>query len=324
MKAIVVTEFGGPEILRVREVEVPAPGPGEVRIDVRNAGLNFIDIYERRGELSKRLPYTPGREASGTVESVGEGVITVKPGDRVAYLGAPCAYAEQITVPAENLFPIPDDLTFEQGAAFPLQGMTAHYLLHEYKKLAPGTIVLIHAAAGGMGLLLVQWAKHLGANVIGTTSTEGKARAAKEAGADHVILYTQQDFVEETKRLTNGHGADLIIDGGGKTTFAGNLEASAIRGHVVIYGAASGPADPIIPNFLSRKSLSVSGGMLNNYLLTPEERSRRSNDVLNANRDGWLKLRIDRVFPLEQAPEAQRRLETRQSIGKILLRIGTD
>jgi NADPH2:quinone reductase len=322
MKAIVVTEFGGPEVLRVRDVDVPAPRPGEVRINVRTAGLNFIDIYERRGELSKRLPYTPGREAAGVVESVGEGVTTVKPGDRVAYLGAPCAYAEQITVSAENLLSIPDDLTFEQGAAFPLQGMTAHYLLHEYKNPSPGVTVLVHAAAGGMGLLLVQWAKHLGATVIGTTSTDEKACAAKEAGADHVILYTKQDFVEETQRLTNGHGADLIIDGVGKTTFAGNLDAAAIRGHVVIYGAASGPADPILPNSLSRKSLSISGGMLNNYLLTPEERSRRSTDVLNAIREGWLKLRIDRVFPLEQAPDAHRLLEGRKSIGKVLLSAG--
>jgi len=324
MKAIIVSEFGGPDVLRGRDVDVLAPIRGEARVNVEFAALNFIDIYERRGELSKKLPYTPGREASGIVESVGEGVNSVQPGDRVAYLGAPCAYAEQITVPAENLIPLPNDITFEQGAAFPLQGMTAHYLIHEYKKLAPGVIVLIHAAAGGMGLLLVQWAKHLGATVIGTTSTEEKARAAKDAGADHVILYTQQDFVEETKRLTNGHGADLIIDGVGKTTFAGNLDAAAIRGHIVIYGAASGPADPILPNSLSRKSISVSGGMLTNYLLTPDERSRRATDVLNAIREGWLRLRIDSALPLDQAPEAHRRLEERKSIGKVLLKTGED
>ena len=217
------------------------------------------------------------------------------------------------------MIPLPQDFSFEQGAAFPLQGMTAHYLLHEFRKLKPGDVVLIHAAAGGMGLLLVQWAKHLGARVIGTVSTEEKAKAAREAGASDVILYTKQDFVAEVKRLTNGHGADLIIDGVGKTTFAGNLEAAAIRGNIVIFGAASGPADPIVPNSLMMRALSISGGSLPNFLLSREEFLSRAQAVIKGIREGWLKLKINKVIPLAQASEAHRLLENRQTMGKILL-----
>lgn len=242
-----------------------------------------------------------------------------KLGDRVAYWGHLGAYAEASIVPASSLIRLPDDLSFEQGAAFPLQGMTAHYLVHEYRLPKPGDTVLIHAAAGGMGLLLVQWIKHLGGRVIGTVSTEEKARAAREAGADEVIPYTRQDFVAETKRLTNGRGADLIIDGVGRTTFAGNLEAVAVRGHVVIYGAASGPAVPIVPNSLMPRSISVSGGSLGNYLQTRQELLRRANDVLKGIREGWIRLRIDHVLPLSKAREAHRLLENRKSIGKIIL-----
>jgi NADPH2:quinone reductase len=284
-----------------------------------NAGLNFVDIYQRRGTYGRMLPFTTGLEGAGVVEAVGEGVSNVKPGDRVAYTGQPGAYAEASVVQADSLIPLPEGFSFEQGAAFPLQGMTAHYLLHEFRLPKAGDIVLIHAAAGGMGLLLVQWARHLGARVIGTVSTEEKAKAAREADANDVILYTKQDFVAETKRLTNGHGADLIIDGVGKTTFAGNLEAAALRGHVVIFGAASGPADPIVPNSLMARSLSISGGSLPNYLLTRDELMRRANDVIEGIQAGWLRLRIDRVFPLAQAADAHRVLENRQTIGKVLL-----
>jgi NADPH:quinone reductase len=232
------------------------------------------------------------------------------------------AYAEASPVEADSLIPLPKILSFEQGAAFPLQGMTAHYLIHEFHKPRRGDVVLVHAAAGGMGLLLVRWAHHLGVRVIGTVSTHEKAMAARQAGADEVIVYTLQDFVSETKRLTDGHGADLIVDGVGKTTFKGNLEAAALWGHVVIFGMASGPADPITPNSLMARSLSVSGGSLPNYLLTRDELMRRAMDVLDGIESGWLKLRIYRVMPLAQAAEAHRMLENRQTIGKIVLSTG--
>lgn len=319
MKAIKISQFGGPDVLKIQEVPIGKPAAGQALVRVEAAGINFIDIYQRRGSYPVKLPFIPGLEGSGVVEAVGEGVTNVKPGDRVAYVHEPGSYAEQNLVIAEHLIPLPKDFSFEQGAAFPLQGMTAHYLVHEFRTIKPGDIVLIHAAAGGMGLLLVQWAKHLGAMVLGTTSTEEKAKIAKEAGADEIILYTKKDFVEEVKRLTNGHGADLIIDGVGKTTFAGNLQAAARRGNVVIYGAASGPADPISPNSLMIHSLTISGGSLFNYLLTKEELAMRSKAVIEGIQKGWLKLKVDEIFSLENAPTAHQKLEDRQSVGKILL-----
>ncbi len=319
MKAIRVTEYGGPEVLRLQDIETPAPGAGEARVRLRAAGLNFADIVQRRGGFPVPLPYTAGLEGAGTVEALGAGVNQLKVGDSVVFNGTLGSYAEAIVLPANRLIPLPPGLSFEEGAAFPLQTLTAHYLLHEFRQLTPGETVLIHAAAGGMGLLLVQWAKHLGARVIGTVSTEEKAQAARAAGADHIILYTQQDFVAETKRLTGGEGAHLIIDGVGKTTFQGDLEAAALRGNIVIYGAASGPADPVAPNALMFRSLTISGGMLPNYMLKPEEQQRRVRDVLEGLAAGWLKLRIDRVLPLAEAAEAHRLLEGRHSIGKIVL-----
>ncbi|MBV9123013.1 MAG: quinone oxidoreductase [Planctomycetes bacterium] len=319
MKAIRVQQYGGPEVLRLEESEAPAPGPGQALVRLRAAGVNFIDIYQRRGGYPVPLPYTPGLEGAGTVEAVGQGVTDVHPGDRVAYTGSPGSYAEANVVPADRLLPLPANLSFEQGAAFPLQGMTAHYLIHEYRLPRAGDTVLIHAAAGGMGLLLVQWAHHLGARVLGTVSTEEKARVARESGVDEVILYSRQDFAEEVLRLTGGHGADLIIDGVGKATFAGNLKAAALRGQVVIFGAASGPADPISPNALMARSLSLSGGNLGNYTRTREELLRRARDVLEGLHAGWLRLRLDHVWPLAEAAEAHRRLEGRQTVGKIVL-----
>lgn len=319
MKAIVVHQFGGPEVLKLEETEVAKPGRGEVLVRIAMAGVNFIDIYLRRGTFQKKLPFIPGLEAAGVIEAVGEGV-SFKPGDRVAYLHDPGSYAELGLARIDHLIPLPQDFSFEQGAAFPLQGMTAHYLIHEFRKPGPGDVVLIHAAAGGMGLLLVQWAHHLGARVIGTVSTEEKAQMAREAGADEVIFYTKQDFVAEVKRLTNDHGADLIIDGVGKSTFAGNLEAAARRGHVVIFGAASGPADSIMPNALMAKSLTVSGGSLNNYMQTRDEMLQRADAVIKGIKEGWLKLKINRVLPLEKASEAHRLLESRQTVGKVLLK----
>lgn len=321
MKAIRVTKYGGPEVLQVQEIPAPQPDRGQALLRMATAGVNFVDIYQRRGTYPVGVPYTPGREGAGVVQAVGEGVTTVHPGDRVAFTGQPGSYAEMCVVPADSLIPVPSDMSLEQGGAFPLQGMTAHYLIHEFRRLKPDETVLIHAAAGGVGLLLVQWARHLGARVIGTVSTEEKAKIAREAGANHVILYTQQDFVAETKRLTEGHGADLILDGIGKTTFQGNLEAAALRGHIVVFGAASGAADPIVPNALMGRSLMLGGGSLGNFLLTREELMHRSHEVLAGIRAGWLKLRIDRTLPLAQAAEAHRALETRQTMGKILLKV---
>ena len=319
MKAIEMSQYGGPEVLKIREVEIGKPSNGQALIRIEAAGINFIDVYQRRGTYPVKLPYIPGLEGSGVVEAVGEGVKNVKPGDRVAYVHEPGSYAEKCLVKAAHLIPLPSELSFEQGAAFPLQGMTAHYLIHEFRKIKANDIVLIHAAAGGMGFLLVQWAKHLGARVLGTTSSEEKAKIAKEAGADDVILYTKQDFAPEVRRLTHGHGADLIIDGVGKTTFGGNLEAAALRGNIVIFGAASGPADPISPNVLMLHSLTISGGSLFNYILTTEELMGRAKAVIEGIQKGWLKLRIDHTFPLEKAAEAHQKLEERKTSGKLLL-----
>lgn len=319
MKAIQISQYGGPEVLKIKEIQIGKPSSGQALIRIEAAGVNFIDVYQRRGAYPVKLPYIPGLEGSGVVEAVGEGVKNVKPGDRVAYVHEPGSYAEQHLVKAEHLIPLPSDLSFEQGAAFPLQGMTAHYLIHEFRKIKANEIVLIHAAAGGMGLLLVQWAKHLGARVLGTVSTEEKAKIAKAAGADDLILYTKQDFATEVRRLSSGHGADLIIDGVGKTTFAGNLEAAALRGNIVIFGAASGPADPISPNILMNRSLTLSGGSLFNYILTAEELMERAKAVIDGIQKGWLKLRIDQVFPLEKASEAHQILEERKTSGKLLL-----
>jgi NADPH2:quinone reductase len=319
MKAVVMSQYGGQDVLAVQEVEAKRPEKGQALVKIEAAGVNFIDIYQRRGTYPVKFPYVPGLEAAGTVLAVGEGVANVKAGDRVAYVHAPGSYAEESVVQADQLVPLPQDISFEQGAAFPLQGMTAHYLLHEFRKIQRGDTVLIHAAAGGMGLLLVQWAKHLGAKVFGTVSTEEKAKIAKEAGADEIIFYTQHNFVDGVKELTNGRGVDLIIDGVGKTTFAGNLEAAALRGNIVIFGAASGPADPIQPNNLMKHSLTISGGSLFNYILTPEELQMRAKAVLEGVQQGWLKLRVDQVYPLEEAGKAHQQLEERKTSGKVLL-----
>ena len=322
MKAIRVEQIGGPEVLKLEDIApIEEPGPGQAIVRVVAAGVNFMDVGQRRGSYPREVPFTPGAEGAGVVESVGKGVANLKPSDRVAFTGLPGAYAEAIVADATRLIPLPDDFTFEQGAAFPLQGMTAHYLIHEFRKPKAGDFVLVHAAAGGVGGLLVQWARHLGATVIGTTSTEEKARTAREAGAEHVIIYADEDFVAETKRITSGHGADLIIDGVGKSTFKGDLEAVAIRGHIVVFGASSGPIDPISPNALTGRSISVSGGSLQNFIRTREELMRRANDVIEGIRQRWLKLNIAAVLPLEKASEAHQLLENRRTQGKLVLSV---
>jgi NADPH2:quinone reductase len=322
MKAICITKTGDANVLEYQDLPQPTPGPGEALIRLKAAGLNFIDIYIRTGRYAKPLPFIPGLEGAGIVESLGEGVTEVRVGDRVAYTGVMGSYAEFNVVKVSQLIPLPKEITFEQGAAFPLQGMTAHYLLHEYYSIKKLDKVLVHAAAGGVGLLLVQWLKHLGAVVIGTVSTEEKAAIAKQAGVDHIIFYTKQDFVEETKKITNEIGADYIIDGVGKTTFNKDLEAIRNRGHICLFGSSSGPAEPLLPNVLQAKSITLSGGSLFNYMNSRVEILSRANEVLKGIQEGWLNLRIDHILPLEQAAKAQSMLESRQTVGKVILKIG--
>jgi NADPH:quinone reductase len=322
MKAIKIASYGDASVLKLSGTEPdPKPGDGQAVVEIHAAGVNFVDIYQRKGIYPHDLPYIPGLEGAGVVREVGKGVKGIRVGDRVAYTGQIGSYGEYVAIDAAKLIPLPKKLSFEEGAAFPLQGMTAQYLIHEYRKPRKKDVVLIHAAAGGVGLLLVQWAKHLGATVIGTVSTQEKAAVAKESGADHVILYTSQDFVAETKRITGGRGAQLILDGVGKSTFAGNLEAAAPQGHVVIFGSASGAADPISPSALMPKALSVSGGTLFYFAAAHKDIVRRSQAVLNGIAKGWLKLRIDRVLPLAEAGEAHRLLESRSTMGKIILKV---
>ncbi|MFI4963365.1 MAG: quinone oxidoreductase family protein, partial [Legionellales bacterium] len=312
---------GDPKVLQIQEVPQPKPGPGEALIHLKAAGLNYIDIYYRAGILPTPLPYIPGLEGAGIVEAIGEGVVEVKVGDRVAYTGTPGSYAEYNVVKAKQLIPLPDDISFEQGAAFPLQGMTAHYLSHDFYHINPGDYVLVHAAAGGVGLQVVQWLKRMGAHVIGTVSNNEKALLAKEAGAEHTIIYTKQDFVAEVKKLTEDKGVHYIIDGVGKSTFTKNLDAVRTHGWICIFGMSSGPAEPFAPNLLQPKSLTVCGGMLSNHTYPREVLLKRANEVIDAIREGWLQLRVDHVLPLEQAAKAHELLESRQTAGKVILQM---
>lgn len=324
MQAINVTQNGDVGVLKLQELPKPIPEKGEALIRLHRTGLNFIDIYMRMGNpaIPVPLPFIPGVEGAGVVEEIGDGVIDVKPGDRVAFVGRKIgSYAEYITLSASELIPLRKEIDFDQGAAFPLQGMTAHYLVHEFYSIKPGDHVLVHAAAGGVGLLVVQWLKHLGAHVIGTVSSEEKAKVAREAGADDVIIYTKQDFVEETKKLTNGIGADYIIDGVGKSTLTKDLEAVRIRGCICIFGLSSGAPDPIEAHKLQLKSITVSGGNLMNYLTSREELLRRADAVMNGIKEEWLKINISHIFPLAEATKAQHLLESRLSTGKIILKI---
>jgi NADPH2:quinone reductase len=322
MKAIRVEKTGGPEVLKLVDVpNLEKPGPGQVVVGVIMAGVNFMDVGQRRGTYPNEVPFIPGAEGSGVVEAVGQDVILFKLGDRVAFTGATSAYAEKVLIKADQLIPLPDDLSFEQGAAFPLQGMTAHYLIHAFGEPGPGDFVLIHAAAGGVGSLLVQWAHHLGAKVIGTVSTQEKAQSARDAGADHVVITPGQNFVEETRKVTGGRGANLILDGVGKSTFMGDLETVAVHGHIVVFGGASGAPDPISPMALMAKAVSLSGGRLQNFIATRGELLRRSSDVMEGIYQGWLQLRVEAVFPLAQAAKAHELLENRKTQGKLLLSV---
>lgn len=320
MKAIRVHAYGEPEQLRYEEVPTPKPGIGEALVKVEAVGLNYIDVYHRTGLYPGVLPFTPGLEAAGVVEAVGEGVKEVKVGDRVAYSTVPGSYAEYVTASERNLVKLPEGIDAKAGAAAMLQGMTAHYLTHATFVLKRGDTALVHAAAGGVGLLLIQMAKRCGARVLGTVSTEAKADLARKAGADEVILYTQQDFEAEVKRLTDGQGVHVVYDSVGQTTFEKSLNSLRPRGYLVLFGQSSGPVPAFDPIVLSRKgSLFVTRPTLMNYTATREELLQRAGDVLGWIASGRLKLRIDRTFPLAEAAEAHRALEGRQTTGKVLL-----
>jgi NADPH:quinone reductase len=320
MKAIRVHTPGGPEVLKLDDVPEPTAGPGQAVVKLEAAGLNYIDVYFRNGTYKAPLPLGLGLEGAGTVTAVASGVTDVRVGDRVAYTGIAGSYAQMIAAPADRLVKLPDGLSFRDGAAAMLQGMTAHYLVKSTYPLKKGDTCLVHAAAGGMGLLLCQMGKMLGATVIGTVSTEGKAELAKQAGADHVILYSKQEFDVEVKRLTNGRGVDVIYDGVGKTTFLKGFECIRPRGLMALYGAASGPVDVFDLQVLNAKgSLFVTRPSLNHHIASREELTQRAGDVLGWIRDGKVKLRVDQALPLERAADAHRALEGRKTTGKVLL-----
>ena len=319
MKAIRVHRWGGPEVLQLEEVPAPMPGPGQVVVRVEAAGINFIDVYQRTGHYKTPLPFTPGQEAAGTVTAVGAGVTAPRVGDRVAYTGVLGAYAEYAVVPADRVVALPDAVSAEQGAAAMLQGMTAHYLATSTYPLKPGDACLVHAAAGGVGLLLCQIAKARGARVIGTVSTREKAALARDAGADDVILYTEQDFEVEVKRLA-GAGLQVVYDSVGKTTFEKGLNCLQPRGMMVLFGQSSGPVGPFDPQVLNQKgSLYLTRPTVANYIATRAELLARAADVLAWVHHGKLKLRIAHTFPLAEAAEAHRQLEGRKTTGKVLL-----
>jgi NADPH2:quinone reductase len=320
MKAVRVHTPGGVEALQYDDVPTPTPKEGEALVKIEAVGINFIDIYIRSGLYKNPLPLTLGQEGAGVVEAVGPNVTEVQVGDRVAYSGVMGSYAEYAVVPAARLVKMPDGIDAKMGAAAMLQGMTAHYLSHTTYPLKAGDACLVHAAAGGVGLLLVQMAKMRGARVIGTVSTEEKAKLARDAGADEVILYTQQDFEAEVKRLTSGRGLQVVYDSVAKTTFEKSLNCLAPRGYMVLYGQSSGPVPPFdLAQLGAKGSLFITRPSLAHYTLTREELLQRAGDVLGWVRAGKLKLRIDQTFPLKDAAEAHRRLEGRQSTGKLLL-----
>jgi NADPH:quinone reductase len=320
MKMIRVHETGGPEQMIYEEAPAPSPNPNQVIVKTYAIGLNFIDIYFRTGLYKSPLPFTPGMEAAGVVDSVGKDVTSVKAGDRVAYAGSIGAYAEYVPINPEQLVPLPDGIDFQTAAAVMLQGITAHYLTYSTFPLRKSETVLVHAAAGGVGLLLIQMAKKIGARVIGTVSSDEKAALAKGAGADHVILYTQTDFEQEAKRITAGKGVDVVYDSVGQATFDKSLNCLRPRGMMVLFGQSSGPVPPVNPGILNAKgSLYLTRPGIGHYIATREELLWRAGDIFNWVSDGSLKVRVDRIYPLKEAAQAHRALETRQTAGKVLL-----
>ncbi len=320
MKAIQVHEFGGPDVLQYEEVPLLEPGPGEARVKIEAAGLNFIDVYHRTGAYPGQPPLTPGVEGAGVVDAVGPEVSEVKVGDRVVYTLQQGSYSEYAIVAAAKLVSIPAEVSTHQAAAVMLQGLTAHYLAHSTYALQAGDSALVHAAAGGVGHLLVQVAKLRGARVIGTVSTEEKAELAKSMGADDVILYTQADFEEEISRLTDGKGVDVVYESVGKTTFDKSLNCLRPRGYLVLYGQSSGAVPSLNPQILNSKgSLFLARPSLGHYVATREELVERIQALFAWIGRGELEVRIDTTYPLAQAPAAHRYLEARQTRGKVLL-----
>ncbi len=321
MKAIVYTEFGGPEVLKLAERALPTPGPGQALVKIAAAGVNFIDIYQRKGMYPVLLPAVPGGEGAGTVEAVGPGVTEVAAGDRVAFFGAAGCYAEYALAPADRLVPLTAALGFEQGAAAMVQGITAYVLAHVTYPLKPGDRCLVHAAAGGVGLLLCQLAKEAGAFVIGTTSTEEKAALARDAGADEVILYTQQDFLAEVKRITGDRGVNVVYDSVGRDTFDRSLECLAPLGMLVSFGQSSGfPAPLDIQRLGGMRSAFVTRPSVFAYVTDRAKYLAYAGAVLGMAAGGTLRLRIDRAYPLAQAAEAHLALAGRGTTGKLILK----
>jgi len=320
MKAIQVQKTGGPEVLTLVNLPVPEPKADQAIVKIAASGVNFIDVYFREGRYPATPPFTDGQEASGTVTSIGTDVKNVKVGDRVAYSNVVGSYAEYAAVPAERLVHVPENVNDQQAAAAMLQGMTAHYLVNTAYPLKKGETALIHAAAGGVGQLLVQLAKNIGARVIATAGTEEKVKLARAAGADEVILYTKQDFEGETKRLTDNKGVHVVYDGVGQTTFEKGLNVLRLRGHMVLFGASSGAVAPVDPIKLMQKgSLTLLRPSLIHYVSTREELEQRAGDIFSLIGAGKLKLRIDHVYKLEEAAQSHRDLEGRKTTGKILL-----
>ncbi len=320
MLALRIHAHGGPENIVAEDIPVPAPGPGELRIRVAAAGINYIDTYKRGGLYPVPLPHTLGQEAAGTVTAVGPGVIGFAVGDRVASAAAIGAYAAEALLPAAQTVPVPAGVTLEQAAAVLLQGLTAHYLAVDTFPLGPGHSALVHAAAGGVGLLLVQIAKRRGARVIATVGTEAKAALAREAGADDVCVYSRDNFTAAARTFTGGRGVDVVYDGVGKATFEGSLDSLRPRGVMVSFGNASGPVAPFAPLLLSQKgSLFFTRPTLAHYTRTSEELRARTNDLFGWIAAGQLKVRVGATYPLSAAAEAQRALESRATTGKVLL-----
>ncbi|TDD01930.1 quinone oxidoreductase [Saccharopolyspora terrae] len=320
MRAIRVATNGGPEVLELGEVEVPEPGPGQLLVDVAAAGVNFIDTYQRSGLYSMQLPFTPGSEGAGEIVAVGQDVDGFAVGERVAWAMAPGSYAEKTLVPASSAVKVPEGVAADVAAAAMLQGMTAHYLINSTHEVKTGETVLVHAAAGGMGLLLTQLIKSRGANVIGTVSTDEKERLAREAGADEIIRYTQADVAAEVRDLTDGRGVDVVYDGVGKSTFEASLASLRPRGTLVLFGASSGPVPPVDPQRLnSGGSLFLTRPSLGHHLLNREELDWRAGDVFNWIASGAINIRIGGTYPLTDARKAHEDLEGRRTTGKLLI-----
>jgi len=320
MRAVRLHEPGGAEAMRYETVPIPRPGEGQALVRVGAAGVNFIDVYKRTGLYKIPLPATLGEEGAGTVEAVGDGVSEVRVGDRVAWAGSMGSYAEYAAIPAAKLVPLPPDVDAARGAAIMLQGITAHYLATSTYPLREGDRCLVHAAAGGVGLLLVQIAKRRGAYVIGTAGSDEKAALARRAGADEVIVYTRQDFVEETRRITGGQGVQVVYDSVGKTTFLPGLDLLVTRGMMVLFGQSSGPVDPLDPQLLNQKGgLFLTRPSLWHYTATRDELLWRAGELLEWAAKGELEVRVGAEYPLAEAAEAHRALEGRRTTGKVLL-----